>query len=144
MPRYAVNSHRISSERLGDEVILIDASSGAYYSGAGPVADAWTLLAAGVDVDDAVARLAALYGVPEEGVRTDTLALVDFLVAREIFKEAEPSAIAEMVELPDMDRSSWTLPSFEEYTDMWDLLKADPIHDVGEAGWPYAMPTPKE
>lgn len=144
MPRFAVNSQRISSERLGDEVILIDATNGAYYSGAGPVADAWTLLAAGVEIDEAISRLASIYGVSEEGVRLDTLALADFLVAREILGEVEPSAAAGMVELPEMDRSSWTTPQFEEYTDMWDLLKADPIHDVGEAGWPYAMPTPKE
>ena len=34
------------------------------------------------------------------------------------------------------ERTAWRAPEFDEYTDMWELIKLDPIHEVEEAGWP--------
>jgi hypothetical protein len=34
----------------------------------------------------------------------------------------------------------WTPPTLSAYSDMADLFKLDPIHDVDEAGWPSRPP----
>jgi hypothetical protein len=40
--------------------------------------------------------------------------------------------------LPQAARGRWQPPAFDEYTDMWELIKLDPIHEVDEVGWPVA------
>jgi hypothetical protein len=32
--------------------------------------------------------------------------------------------------------------SFEKHTDMQELVRLDPVHEVGEAGWPYRKDAP--
>jgi hypothetical protein len=38
------------------------------------------------------------------------------------------------------DRPVFGQPVLEKFTDMADLLLLDPIHEVGEAGWPQRAP----
>jgi Coenzyme PQQ synthesis protein D (PqqD) len=130
----------ISFERLQDEVIIIDLANGAYYSGSGPAADLWTLISNGVAVDDAVAVLSAAYRADQSVVRRDVDSCLQKLIDLAIISVESEQAERPSVLLPEGPRGAWTAPIFDEYTEMWDLLKADPIHDVGEAGWPFAQP----
>lgn len=138
--QYAIDPVNVSHERLQDEVIVINLGSGAYYSGTGTAADLWTLVASGMSSDRVVAMLSDAYAAHRDIVAGDVEACLQSLVERGVLMVAEPVVAATAMELPPMARDSWQAPVFDEYTDMWDLLQADPIHDVGEAGWPYAMP----
>lgn len=139
--RFRVEADHISHDRMQDEVIIINITSGAYYSGSGPAADCWTLLSTGASIEEAAQTLADEYGAELADVYKDLEAAAEKLAACGLLSilEAGGSVVAE-VELPAVERSAWSSPTFDEYTDMWDLLQADPIHDVGEAGWPYAVP----
>ena len=141
--RFAIDPNRVSHERLQDEVIIINLASGAYLSGSGPAADLWTLVAGGASIDETVAVLAQAYAADPCAIRDDVAASVRTLVERTILIEVTGGAPAEGLVLPEATRGAWAKPGFDEYTDMWDLLQFDPIHDVGEAGWPHAAPTGK-
>jgi hypothetical protein len=136
--QFNIDPISVSHERMQDEVIVINLASGAYYSGSGTAADLWTLLAAGVTADGISATLAPLYAADLSQVSREVNDCLKLLVDRQVITpgagKTEPAT-----ELPPMQRGAWAPPVFDEYTDMWDLLQADPIHDVGEAGWPYAM-----
>jgi hypothetical protein len=142
--RYSIDASSVSHERLQDEVIIINAASGAYYSGSGHAADLWTLIAQGASLEEAAATLASAYSCDGETVLGDAKACVSSLLERGLIRSEENGFPAKpQLVLPQAVRSNWATPVFDEYTDMWDLIQLDPIHDVGDAGWPHAMPSSK-
>ncbi len=94
-------------------------------------------------MEEATALLSAAYAHDAEMVRKDVEQCVATMIEREIIRGDEtPSRPTADLALPKGARSAWTMPNFDECMDMWDLIQLDPIHDVGEAGWPFA-PAPK-
>jgi hypothetical protein len=142
--RYFVDTTNISHERLNGEVIIINLASGAYYSGVGTAADLWTLLSSGASLAEATSMLAIEYACDERTVTSDVERCLAFLVGRGIVQRDDIVAQRKVeLMLPELDRGVWTAPKFDEYTDMWDLIRLDPIHDVGDAGWPFVTPPAK-
>jgi predicted RNase H-like HicB family nuclease len=143
--RYRIEPSRISHERLGDEVIVINLEKGAYYAASGSAADLWTAITQGASVDEAVAALSDAYGVAPTEVRAEVERCVGTLVEANLIEPvtSEGATAAAHIELPASPSRSWAPPSFDEYTDMWDLIQFDPIHEVDETGWPHAGPTSK-
>ena len=140
--RYVIDASRVSHERLQDEVIVINVATGSYFSGSGTAADLWTLIAAGMNFDDIVSTLATAYGIDAPSIRDDLAACIAKLTEGAVISAAGRAAAEVTIVLPEMPRAAWSPPVFDEYTDMWDLLQADPIHDVSETGWPYVSPRP--
>lgn len=140
--RYHIDSNRVSHERLQDEVIIINVATGCYFSGSGTAADLWSLIAAGVSFDETLSILAAAYRTDAATIKSDLEACIAKLIESAVIGVADTAPAAGAGKLPDMQRSSWSPPVFDEYSDMWDLLQADPIHDVGDTGWPYVLPRP--
>ncbi len=134
---YSVDRSCVTHDRLEDEVIIINASTGSYYSGSGPAADLWTLFSQGTSIEEAAGKLAAEYSCDEDSVLQDVNRCVGFLLERGLLKQINdrPSPAAGLA-LPEIARQGWSAPNFDEYTDMWDLIKLDPIHEAGEVGWP--------
>lgn len=142
--RYTVDPSQVSHDRLNDEVIVINAASGAYYSGAGTAADLWTLISQGATVSETARILASEYACDEATALGDIDKCVRSLVERGLIQENnEDSQPQSPHALPQAVRTAWTAPEFDEYTDMWDLIRLDPIHEAGDAGWPFADPTAK-
>ncbi|AMN39830.1 PqqD family protein [Rhodoplanes sp. Z2-YC6860] len=134
--RYLVDAKGVSHDRLQDEVIVINVASGAYYSGSGCAADVWTLLTQGASLDEAARHLATAYDEAEETIRRDVATCADFLVERGLLQASDAPAPKTEFDLPGGARTVWRAPEFDEYTDMWELIKLDPIHEVEEVGWP--------
>jgi hypothetical protein len=142
--RYLVDKSRVSHERLQDEVIIINMASGAYYSGSGTAADVWTLITQGASIAEVATTLASNYSCDEKTVLSDVNKCVSVLVERGVVQESEGATrLNGEFALPEVARVKWAAPQFDEYTDMWDLIQLDPIHDVDDAGWPVASPTVK-
>lgn len=109
--RVLSRSQHFVGDAIGEDTILIDTLTGAYYSltqGAGAL---WQLLEGGPAA------------VPDEFVREATVLL------REGVLTAEGSPAVDSTDIPDDI-------AFVKYTDMSDILLADPIHDVDDQGWP--------
>jgi len=134
--RYSVNPARISHDRLQDEVIVINVSSGAYYSGSGPAADVWTLMSKGATVAETARILATAYSADEARVLADVETCVKTLLAQGLIQEESGVPASNGHALPEAVRGAWAAPAFDEYTDMWQLIRLDPIHEVDEVGWP--------
>jgi hypothetical protein len=129
----------VTHERLDDEVIAINLETGVYFALDDVAADAWTLLAAGVDVDQAATVLAERYDIDPERVRADVMMYTSMLeheqlVVRDDTGRVEPAA---PVELPSPLRPlEYAAPTVTRYDDLEALLRLDPVHEVDEAGWP--------
>ncbi|CAB4337773.1 unannotated protein [freshwater metagenome] len=135
---YVPNASSISHERLEDEVIIINLVSGSYFAGSNVTADAWTLVSNGASALEASAQLARIYSHDEKAIGQDVNAFVARLIELGLLEPATSQPTA--TQLSRAATSEWTTPILVEYTDMWDLIRLDPIHDVEETGWPNARP----
>ena len=111
---YAINRSRSISETLDGETIIIDLETGSYYSMNPAGTAVWEAIAANTSIDTAEPSVTAfLETLTREGLIAET---------------NEPNSSAPF--------SVPGTPTVEKYSDMEEMLLADPIHDVDTAGWP--------
>ncbi len=127
-------AHHILAESVDEELLVVNLVSGAYYASVGPGDAAFFLLAAGHTAAETAERLAEHYGVglDEVGAQLqpfiETIITDGLLVPRDARLAVEPFAFSHA--------KPWSPIELARYTDMEELLAADPVHDVDAAGWP--------
>ncbi|HEX8206073.1 MAG TPA: PqqD family protein [Solirubrobacteraceae bacterium] len=144
--RFRIDPEEVIHETLDGEVILIAVATGAYYSLEGSGAEIWAGLLAGRSADEVAEELEARYDAEPGAIAEAVGELVGRLVAERLALPAEdvsPSPappVSTNGSAPG--RSAFPPPVMRKFTDMQDFLLLDPIHDVGDAGWPHTEPTP--
>lgn len=112
---YTINTSKAISETLDGETIIINLETGSYYS-MNPAGTAlWSAIASGKTIptdNPIIANFLTMLAT--DGLITET--------------EAQNNELA--------DTTVFANPNIEKYTDMQEMLLADPIHDVETAGWP--------
>ena len=124
----------VSAERLDGDVIIVNLSTGAYFSLSGSAADVWTAASSGAPAEVWLGVLDAAYGEPVPRAHVDSV--LSSCVDHGLMEAVTPST-QEPPELPDdFARAQWIPPVFEAFTDLQDLILVDPIHDASDLGWP--------
>jgi hypothetical protein len=140
--RYSLSDPaKISSRAFDDEVVVAHFGTGVYYSLLRPAADIWLALMAGLPVDQVAEVLAGQSEANREDFLAATHALVRQLEAEGLIAPARTECVQDWQPMPAA--APFGLPAVERFTDMQDLLLLDPIHDVGEAGWPHEATSAK-
>ena len=78
----------ILSAMSGDELVLMDAESGEYYTFEGAGADIWQLLDAPIAFGDLCRALLEIFDGPEDEIRASTLAFLSGLLDRKLIRIA--------------------------------------------------------
>jgi Coenzyme PQQ synthesis protein D (PqqD) len=145
--RYRVNSPRVMHETIEGEVIVIDLSTGSYYSLRASGAEVWHALDRGLPEDEIAGAVAARY----DGAPADITAAVSELLRRlreeGLIESTNGTGDASPVEVSppaqdDRPRERFEPPVLEKHTDMQDLILLDPVHEVDARGWPHAQAGP--
>jgi len=110
---YCINSQKALSETLDGETIIINLESGSYYSMNHPGTAIWNAIS---------------QGLPISTTSPDVSSFLDRLVTDQLVEETTES------DKPVFETSE--TPKLDKYDDMQEMLLADPVHDVDEAGWP--------
>ena len=135
--RFEIRSEDIAAEVVGGEAVILNLSSGVYYSLDGAGAIAWALLESGHTPGEAGARIANIYDVPGERAAADVEGLAAQLAAEGVIARADREAdfaAAERIEMPA--GREYATPALERYTDMGDLLALDPpMPGLAEVPW---------
>ncbi len=132
--RFRFDETRVISEVIDGEIVVVHFESGCYYSIRGTGADICRLLSAGRTIQEVIACLAAHHHLPAEQVAAEVRGFVSNLVAEHLLIVSDrPIGDAGPVEL---STAAFVAPAFEKFDDMADQLLLDPIHEIGEAGWP--------
>jgi hypothetical protein len=120
-----VNPTDVSAKVLDGEAVIINLSTGVYFSATGSGALAWALLQAGHDRSGIARGVAERFGAPIDQVDADLAPFLDELVARDLAVAGTPpdSPAAVDADIPD---GPYAPPVLEAYTDMADLLALDP------------------
>jgi hypothetical protein len=135
---FRINEPKVVSETLDGEAILIDLETGNYYSMNASGSMVWDLLLLGQPVHAIVESASQRYGADTATAGPLIDAFVDQLLASGLIvangiAAAEPPAA--WTGLPE----AFVAPAMERYDDMQEMLLADPIHDVAQAGWPNRL-----
>lgn len=135
---YAVDNPNVMHETMEDEVIVVDLDSGAYFSFDGAGALIWALLTGGVHTRESVlAYLSDRFDLATETIEAEVDRFLDRLVDEKLARLVESgSAGTPGAPLVDIELTAYAPPVLNKFTDLQALLLVDPIHEVGDAGWP--------
>lgn len=131
------------SETLDGEVVIIHLHSGAYYSADALGTELWGAFERGTTLEALANDLAQRFDA-DDGVIGQALEDFAATLRREgLIKPADstdPPGSNPVEPKPSAEthdpKPPFRAPVFEVYEDLRELLHADPIHDVMNAGWP--------
>lgn len=130
-------------DAIDGEVIVIDLTTGTYYSLRDTAAYVWSLIhtAPGVSVSELEQALRQRYQANGSDIRaevTDFIGRLDEegLITRAAQEESSPDVLS-TDEGGERTAQAFVAPVLEKFTDMQDLVLIDPVHDVSAAGWPH-------
>ena len=126
-----LNKAKVDVEDFGDEVVMLELATGAYWSIKGGLIGAARGLMAGGSTEGLTAWAAEM-GETAGDATGEVARLLTALDQRGLLQagEADENAWAELV-APE------GAPAFTLHEELSDLVKLDPIHDVSDAGWPH-------
>lgn len=134
--RYKLNGDEIAAETIAGEAVILNLSSGVYYSLDGAGGLAWTLLERGHTPAEASARVADRYGADQAAVDADIDALLDALLEAGLLLDDDAAVAAEVADDELPPAGEYVKPSLRAYTDMGDLLALDPpMPGLKEVPW---------
>ena len=134
--KYQRAGSKIVHERFDDEVVVINLENGCYYSltGSGPAI--WDVLGEAVSSDEIVYSLAGAPGDRSEGVARAVGTFLEELAQEGLVERVEPTGEPRSAVFRRQPSTELLPPVLRKYTDQRELLLLDPIHEVGDLGWP--------
>ncbi len=138
--RYHVAGPEIISERFDDgESVVVNLDNGFYFS-LNPVGGwMFDLLGSGASVDDVTDAVGLRFDAAPEAIRGAVEEFAVRLLDEALLARGAPDGDpidARPRGWLGVDGGAFETPTLTAYTDMQDLLLADPIHDYDETGWP--------
>jgi hypothetical protein len=127
-------------ETFSDETVVMNLTSGSYYSLCGTSSVIWTMLVDGATEWAMVRRIEADYAAGDDEVPRSIQEFLDLLVAENLLVSHVAQDLSQPLGTPLIPASvkAFTPPILEKFTDMEEMLLLDPIHEVDEEGWPMA------
>jgi len=135
---YRIRDKNVVSEIIDEEAIIMDLSTGMYFSAEGVGAVIWDGIVCGFPVAEIKQRILHSFSVDLASLDADFENFADALLTSTLVDRTDgvtrPS-VDWIIPLPTAKRG-YKSPILDRYDDLQDLALLDPIHDVEEAGWP--------
>ena len=138
---WRLREESISLERLDGETILINFDSGEYFSFRGSAADILWLIDMGVDRSHWSVILASAFPnlLFDHEIALQVEDFLQHLLEANVIIASSTGGIGDVTLPDDYKRDTWSRPTVDAINDLADLLVIDPIHDVGDDGWPHTQ-----
>ena len=133
---YSVMRPSVASEIIEGEAVIMDLRSGHYFCARDTGALIWDWLDTGHSDRQVAQRLAALCHIEETEAEAAVFTFISVLLAKNLVSHSAAREAAAAPEPESNTPMAFIPPAIEEFTDMSNLLRLDPIHDVAEVGWP--------
>ncbi len=139
MQRYVTNPQAIH-ETIDGETIIIDLSTGTYFSLLGAAPTIWNALAAGATTGELIAAVEQAYATDAVDVGSDVESFLRMLEGDQLIATTSDDGAASAADSASgaAKRLPYVQPKLEKYTDMQDIIMLDPVHEVDSRGWPHA------
>jgi hypothetical protein len=138
--RYTISNPPIVHESFGDEAVIVNLNTGAYYSLDKSGLAIWNLISQGASIGEIVDHLSSRYAAERREILVSVAELISSLQGEQLI-HSESDAVHRANDPVESNSNSGEKIPFEppllnKFTDVEDLLILDPIHDVDAAGWP--------
>ena len=144
MSAYITNPQAMH-ETIDGETIVIDLSSGTYYSLRGSGSAIWNAIASGASREAVVDHLDSMYETAPGEAADATDAFLAELEGEQLVARGNGAGPSEApASTPAEARSPFEPPRLEKYEDMQDIILLDPVHMVDDQGWPHPAPAGRD
>jgi hypothetical protein len=139
--RYGIAGSHVVYDRFDDEVVAINLLSGCYFSLRDTALEIWNMITGGASRDELYAAIRTAYSGSAEDMKKSLSEFLDQLTAEDLIR-GQPSEGPASLQTALVDgtnsneRRPFSIPKLVKYDDQKELLLLDPIHEVGELGWP--------
>lgn len=136
---YRINKPDVVSEEMGNEIVIINLETGYYYSLNETAALIWSLIAEKLSLQQIIDCIANNYSVGKETSTEDTKGFLVQLAKEALIVESNGTGSNEKNASYLINRkkvSRYQHPQIRKHSDIQEMLKLDPIHEVTEVGWP--------
>ena len=134
---FRVNAPAVIHEKFDDELVAINLDTGVYHSLAGAAADAFQLLTEEATLTEVAQALTTKYAATVDTIQAALTPFFEQLKKEDLICQVDVRKPRGPLQLAD-ERSGVPLgvPTLEAYRDLQSLFLLDPVHEVGEEGWP--------
>lgn len=126
LERYRVNTEEVAAKVIDGEAIIINLTTGVYYSMDGVGGRVWSLLEAHNDADAIVDAICSEYEVTAEQSRQNVLGLTAQLVEEGLLLPSQEDPTESIPPASGAPLLEYVAPELSIYRDMDDLLALDP------------------
>jgi Coenzyme PQQ synthesis protein D (PqqD) len=134
MTNYSTSVPMLVSRQFDDEIVLVNYETGIYYSLLGTGADIWLALKAGRTAANIITAFSHRYPPAAQAIASAVPAFIDQLLSEGLIATVAESQ--NCVAWSPIAADAFSSPVLERFDDLRDLLLLDPVHEVGDAGWP--------
>ena len=120
------NSHQVASKVMDGEAILINLSTGIYYSLDDTAGLIWSYVEHGTTAETIVDALCAQYGLQRDAATADVEKFVNELKEEGLLLVGSESDLGTGDAPTDMPAGDYAAPAMEKFTDMADMFALDP------------------
>lgn len=120
------NEHQVASKVIDGEAILIDLSSGMYYSMEKVSGLVWSMIMTGSSVARIAEGIAERYSLPVAQAKEDVRALVEELLADNLVLVGDARDELSSVPATDAAVGAYERPKLLKYDDMAEMFALDP------------------
>ena len=134
--RFEVNEELVAAKVMDGEVVIINLSTGSYYTGNDVTGTLWPLIEKRCQVSTMIELLCSHYDVTPARAAADLERLLHHLEAEQIIRPAGAPASGSLAAEVAPERQPYRVPEVEVFRDMAQLLALDPpMPDVGDIPW---------
>lgn len=138
MSRY-ITSPQAIHETIDGETIIINLTTGTYYSLRGAAPTVWNAICEGATTAGIVQQVERSFEAGEGEIASAVEAFLLELRGEDLVAETDgPGTDARPGADAPAERAPFVAPHVEKYTDMQDIILLDPVHKVDSEGWPQA------
>jgi hypothetical protein len=124
--RYQINEIEVAAKVIEGEAVMINLTTGTYYSMEGTGAYVWELLEKYHNIVEIAHELSRRYQVSSDEAAADLSQLVDELFNENLILASDSDPVAPLSEVTGSERDAYTSPELNTYRDMSDMLALDP------------------
>lgn len=133
--RFGPNNAEVAAEMIDEEAILINLSTGNYYSMVGVATLIWSLIEQRRSREEIVATLVRRYQVTPTQAYADVVNLLDQLVVERLVLPASEAPEAE-IDVPAVAHAVYEAPRLEIFRDMRLMFALDPpMPSLKDVAW---------
>jgi hypothetical protein len=131
-----INAPGVVHETVDGEVVIVNLDTGLYFSTDNVGADIWSMIDNGKSVESISSWADTAFVGQGEEINSDVDAFLAELCEKNLVVALDGATESAVGDDTATASSAYRKPELHIYSDMEELLLLDPVHDVGDEGWP--------